>query len=147
MALKSFEEFGNIVNKVAQSNAVIYQRNMSEIVGGEVARLTPVDTGRATANWTGSINQPDLRPIKKYDTSAGANPTKRLIANSIKGVQRGDVVYISNGVQGQDDSGAFNGEGYIKGLEDGKSKQARYGMIGPTLARLHHLSKKALRGK
>jgi hypothetical protein len=143
MALKSFAEFNKLVKKIAKKNAVQYQRDFTVEVGGDIARYTPVDTGRATANWTGSINAPDVRPIKKYDTSASASPTKRAIRKSFAGSKLGDDLYVSNGVQGESDAGVFTGEGYIQNLDSGEgSAQARYGMTGPVLARVRQISKK-----
>jgi hypothetical protein len=145
MALKSFSEFFKIAKKVAEENAVNYQRGMATEVGGELAILNPVDTGRSTANWQGSINSPILTPIKKYDKSASATPTKRAIKKALSGSKKGDVLFVSNAVQGEDENGAFTGKGYIQFLDNGGSPQARYGMTGPTLARLKQISRKVLK--
>jgi len=146
MALKSFKQFGDIVKKVAERNAVNYQQGMATEIGGEVARLTPIDTGRATANWQGSVNAPKLTPVKQYDKSASATPTKKRLKKALSKSKIGDVLYVSNAVQGEDDNGAFTGEGYIQKLDTGEgSEQARYGMTGPTLARLKQLSRKVLK--
>jgi hypothetical protein len=107
--------------------------------------LTPIDTGRATANWTGSVNVPNTSPKKKYDKTFSADPTKQAIQKAVSRSKFGDTIYISNGVQGEDDNGALTGEGYIIGLENGQSKQAPKGMVLINIARADVLSKRALK--
>jgi hypothetical protein len=141
MALKSFAEFNKLVNKIAKENALQYHKDFTTEVGGDLAKMTPVDTGRATANWNGSVNGPDTSPKRKYDKSASARPTKKAIMKSFTGARLGDDLYVSNGVQDEQD-GAFTGEGYIQFLDEGNSTQARYGMTGPILARVKQTSKK-----
>ena len=114
MALKHFSEFNKIVKKIAKNNTLQYHKDFTTELGGEVARMTPVDTGRATANWTGSINSPDTSPKKKYDTSASSTPTKKVIREAFESAKNNDVLYVSNGVQDED-----NGEGYIQFLNEG----------------------------
>lgn len=142
--LKTFAEFDKIVKKVFKQNAVNYQQDFTSILGGDIAMLTPVDTGRATANWSGSINTPDVSDKTKHDQSFSANPTEQAIAKSISGSKYKDTLYLSNGVQGVDDAGNTTGSGYIIQLENGKSKQAPKGMVLINIARSKITSKEAL---
>lgn len=137
--IKSFKEFSNIVDKVFEQNAVNYQQDFTTEIGGDIAMLTPIDTGKATGNWKGSVNSPDLSSRNVFDQSVSANPTKKAIESDISGSKFGDTLYISNGVKGEE------GEGYIIGLENGKSRQAPHGMVLINIARAEAISKRALK--
>lgn len=143
--VRSFADFTKIVDEVYKNNTKNYQQDFTTELGGDIARLTPVDTGRATGNWTGSINQPDATPKRTKDRSLSANPTKRKIGRSVSASKFGDTLYLANGVQGEDENGALTGEGYIIGLEEGKSTQARQGMVLINIARAKAISKRALK--
>lgn len=143
--LKSFADFEAIVKDVYKNNTKNYQQDFTTELGGEIAKLTPVDTGRATANWTGSINAPDVRPKTLKDNSISAKPTKQKIQIDVGSSKYGDTLYLSNAVQGQQDNGALTGDGYIIQLEQGKSKKAPLGMVEINIARSKVLSERALR--
>lgn len=143
--LKSFAEFNKIVKKVFEKNATHYQQDVGVELGGDIAMLTPIDTGKATANWTGSINSPDVSDKERFDKSTSANPTRQEITKQLYKSKFGDTLYISNGVVGVDDEGKPTGEGYIIQLENGKSKQAPRGMVEINIARLKILSEQALK--
>ena len=140
-----WKEVNDLVKRVLEDNQVAYHNNFTVLLGQAVARLTPVDTGKATANWNASIGSPDTNSKKVYDRSASSSPTRRKMQKSIKGLKKGDTTYISNGVIGEDDNGKETGERYIGELEFGKSKQAPFGMVFPTMARLPAISKTAKR--
>ena len=138
--IKSFKEFDRIAKEVFQNNAKIYHQNFTTELGGDVARLTPIDTGKATANWSASINAPSLGSKNVFDQSVSAEPTKRAIKTAVSSSKFGDVLYLSNAVEGDE-----AGEGYIIGLEDGKSLQAVNGMVLINIARSEAISKRALK--
>ena len=139
MAVKSFTEFFDKVDKLFKNNATAYQQSLTTELGGEIAKFTPVDTGAATANWQGSINGPNLNPTPLRDTSFSAEPTKRRIYKAINYSKFGQDLYLANSVRSKDGKG-----GYIIQLEEGKSQQARNGMVLINLTRLSELSKRAL---
>lgn len=119
------------------------RRNANRVVGGDVNKLmralslealrrimlkTPVDTGRARANWNVSIDAPDTS-TNEAATIAGA-PAKQAEGGArIVGADffAGDEIYITNGLP------------YIKPLEDGHSKQAPQGMVAVTVQELKPL--------
>ncbi len=136
--VRSFKEFGKIVDQVFEQNAVNYQQDFTTEIGGDIAMLTPIDTGKPTGNWKGSVNSPDLSSRNVFDQSVSANPTKRAIEAAISGSKLGDTLYVSNAVKGE------GGEGYIVGLENGKSRQAPHGMLLINVARAKVISKRAL---
>lgn len=77
-----------------------------------VTLKTPVDTGRARANWNLSVSKPDL--------SVNKNATSIKSAHLNKGDGKQDI-WITNNLP------------YIKVLENGSSKQAPKGMVAVTM--------------
>jgi len=151
--VKSFADFGKIAVKIFNNNSHIYHQNMAAIVGGELAFLNPIDSGLSTGNWNIAAGSPDLTPRHRFDNSISATPTKKRLIKESKSNSPKQDLYISNAVQSQEDGNElgttkpFTGEGYINQLNEGSSRKAPLGMTGPTLARAHVLSKKALKGK
>jgi len=96
---------------------------------GMVTKKTPVDTGRARANWIVSVRNID-RSVKVdgFGDSTGAHvgsssPPSRPKAKT-PSIRKGDGVnpiYITNSLD------------YIHDLENGTSKQARSGMVAITI--------------
>ena len=79
---------------------------------GMVTKKTPVDTGRARANWTVSVNS-IARTVRLDATSPNAI--------SIKKGDGVNPIYITNSLD------------YIHDLENGTSKQAPNGMVAITI--------------
>lgn len=80
-----------------------------------VVQATPVDTGRARANWFVSIGNPVFTATDAVDPSgAGAISSGRAIASTWKLGQ--GPIFISNSVP------------YIVPLDQGSSRQAPFGM-------------------
>lgn len=79
------------------------------VVDAELVRRTPVDTGRARANWLPSLNSPDIRIV-----APGAKPT---IENTLTKFSLQDTVLITNNLP------------YIRRLNDGSSQQAPKGFV------------------
>lgn len=78
-----------------------------------IIKSTPVDTGRARANWFVSFeNSTDKTTKDTNPTKAIADATTTIATNKI-----GKYIYIQNNLD------------YIAGLEYGKSKQANKGMV------------------
>lgn len=86
---------------------------------------TPVDTGRARANWNTTVGSPDVS-TNATATRADVNSRRRAGAATIRAAKfsQGEVVYIANGLP------------YIEALEHGSSKQAPNGMLASTMASL-----------
>jgi hypothetical protein len=84
-----------------------------------VVLKTPVDTGRARANWQLSINIPktDIKNTTKNTSVADGN-------TKLKTIKLGEDIYITNNLP------------YIGVLERGHSKQAPRGMVALTLAEI-----------
>jgi hypothetical protein len=77
---------------------------------------TPVDSGRARANWQVQIGSVPSGTLELEDRSGAA--TINTATAAAAGLQAGDVIYLVNNLP------------YIQKLEDGSSKQAPAGMVG-----------------
>jgi hypothetical protein len=80
---------------------------------------TPVDTGRARANWQVTIGTPAAGTIEIDDTNGGATMSKATAASA--GFKAGDTIYLTNNLP------------YIRRLEEGSSQQAPAGMVALTV--------------
>tara|TARA_R110000803_G_scaffold70656_1_gene133612 strand:- start:240 stop:602 length:363 start_codon:yes stop_codon:yes gene_type:complete len=98
-------------------------RKISLDAYSRVTVKTPVDTGRARANWNIGAGSPDLSTTT--DTSS-----------ELPNVKKGDgerAIYITNNLD------------YISELEDGSSKQSPNGMVAVTMLELEAGIKNVLR--
>lgn len=92
---------------------------------GRIMQKTPVDTGRARANWNTSIGAPDTST--DMEATIAKVPAKQAEGGEVIGranFAKGQEIYITNGLP------------YIKPLEDGHSKQAPQGMVAVTVQEL-----------
>jgi hypothetical protein len=80
-----------------------------------VTRKTPVDTGRARANWNVGAGKPDLSTIEAGESSPPPSLSKG---------DGEEAIYITNNLD------------YIFELEDGSSKQAPRGMVNVSMLEL-----------
>jgi len=90
-------------------------RAVALIVDAELVNMTPVDTGRARANWNPSLNTPDPT-IREPGQKKSIDP----VASAFKLT---DTILISNNLP------------YIKPLNNGSSKQAPAGFVDAALAK------------
>ena len=91
-----------------------FAREVAIDVDQRVVLKTPVDTGRARANWVVGFSRPVRRARRTVDQSGGAT----IVENTRKIQQAKDFVnvWISNNLP------------YINELENGSSRQAPAGM-------------------
>lgn len=118
-----------LIKKHMKINSTAFRDEFSASMLQKIARDTPVDTGRATGNWIAKGGSPNLTPQKFRDQSKGATITRQRAEKAIRKASPTQPIFISNAVQGEDDNGNFTGEGYIIGLERGKSVQSSPGMM------------------
>jgi len=90
-----------------------------------IVKKTPVDTGRARANWNISQTAPDRSVSVATDTS-GAIALGRIAGNRTR---LGTRTFLANSLP------------YIGALEDGSSKQAPAGMVKVTAAEMGNISR------
>lgn len=126
---KTFKSAFKVIEKASANNTSAFQKTFSVNMLGKIARDTPVNTGRATANWILQAGSPNLSPIRMKDPSVTATLTIQRAEKAARTAPKKTTLYISNAVQGQDDDNNFTGEGYIIGLERGKSLQSAAGMM------------------
>jgi hypothetical protein len=95
-------------------------REVALEAGSRIIERTPVDTGRARANWQSSIGGPDMTVTDELDPSGqGAIARLQKTAEAFDPA-KGDSLFLTNGVE------------YIHELEYGSSQQAPHGMVRRT---------------
>lgn len=142
---KTFKSAFKVIEKAASDNGTALHRTFTVNMLNKIARDTPVDTGLATGNWILQSGSPNLTPQTIKDPSNSATITTQRAEKAARTSTKGQPLYVSNAVQGRDDSGAFTGEGYIIGLEDGKSVQAPAGMFLKNIAMASVISARSKR--
>lgn len=99
----------------------------------ELARLviqdTPVQTGRARANWQAGLNQAPSGVLEQTDPSGEA--ALQRVDEILARMKPGDSIVLANNLD------------YIGTLEDGSSRQAPNGMLKRNLQRWPELVEKA----
>lgn len=128
MARTTMRGFKKRITDIAvgvEKNSDALVRKTVITVASAVALRTPVDTGRARANWRTNIGGPLVAPVNSFPAgtkgTTGAAAAGQAINDAISKMQsykRGGVpVYISNNLP------------YIDRLNKGHSKQAPAGFI------------------
>jgi len=140
-----FDKANKLIADTLEANSVAYKGEFAVSMLQEFARDTPIDTGRATGNWILRGGSPNLRPVKFLDRTSTASPTVNRARKDVKGIKLKEMIYVSNAVQGEDERGNFTGEGYIIGLENGKSKQAPLGMFMINVVKAKEISRRAVK--
>jgi len=87
---------------------------------------TPVDKGRARANWQVAIGGAPNGTLELEDKSGTA--TISAVTASAAGLRAGDVIFLVNNLP------------YIQRLEDGYSGQAPAGMVGLTVQEFQRIA-------
>lgn len=136
--LKSFAQFTELVTKHAEANAVAMFQEGTADLSRKVAIDTPVDTGRATANWKGGVNRNPEGSSNIFDKSPTAKKTYDILKKDIKKAKLQDTIIVRNSVS----DGQADGEEYIIKLEEGASKQAPTGMFMKNMVKANKSFKK-----
>lgn len=104
----------------AGKNAQLVVRKVGIDMFSKTVERTPVDTGRARANWNCSIGTPSF--VTSEETDKGGQVATARIKNTLHDWKEGDL-YLMNSLP------------YIRRLEyDSWSKQAPAGMVRITVA-------------
>lgn len=104
-------------NTMEQATQVV-KKIATDVLTSVVLR-TPVDTGRARANWQVGVGKYDRNIIETEDKQGSLAISKGKSAMS--GTEAGDKIYVVNNLP------------YIQRLEEGHSQQAPQGMVALTL--------------
>ncbi len=136
----AFDKAFKTIEVTMDKNIDAYKEAFAVEMLTKIARDTPVKTGKATAGWTLSSGSPDTSPNRFKDTSLTAMPTRQRAEKAARKAPSGSTLFIANAVKGD------HGEGYIIGLENGKSIQSAPGMMfGKNVALAPMVAKKALK--
>lgn len=92
---------------------------------------TPVDTGRARANWVVSLGSPSKAQGRQVPTK-GSDSAARGSANAQRAIAHGERV-IAQWTPSKGSIFISNGVPYIQELENGSSSQAPEGMVKQAL--------------
>jgi hypothetical protein len=103
----------------AKGNADLVFRKIALEMFSRVILKTPVDTGRARANWLLGIGSIPAGTLE-IDDKTGTATISRVTAESL-GLKAGEVVYLVNNLE------------YATALEFGHSKQTPSGMVRTTI--------------
>jgi hypothetical protein len=123
--------FGNVTK---EKQLTIVRKVALDLLRGVVLD-TPVDTGRARANWQVSIGRPAAGEIEHSsgDEQLAAQAAITAGTPTIMAVKRDVSIYLTNNVP------------YIVALERGHSAQAPEGMVRKNIARFPYLVEEAAR--
>lgn len=109
-----------------EENAGKFVRALGLEAMGRVMRKTPVDTGRARANWNAAVGSPD-RNVDEGLRASDVRSEQAAAEQEIADFGPGESLFITNALP------------YIPPLEDGHSEQAPQGMIKVTKQELQPL--------
>jgi len=109
----------------AGTNADVVIRKVAVEMLDRIVDRTPVDTGRARANWQTTIGNAAFSPVDKTDKTGGS--AKSAGAAVIASMNLGATVWLSNALP------------YTTRLEYGSSQQSPAGMVRVTVAEFQGL--------
>ena len=110
-----------VVSRAIEGGAHNLVRMAAVVCDAAVVLGTPVDTGRARANWLASIGAPKTDPVLEFDR--GGQKTIAAAQTVIADYDgEGEGIFLANNVA------------YIMPLENGHSDQAPFGMAKHAVA-------------
>lgn len=125
MPVENLKEFNAKLTRAAVSltevQLVLFQKKIALDILRGVTEKTPVDKGRARANWQLTINTIPSGEVSFSATSSSGDEQFNLNVQELQKLKPFSVVWISNNVN------------YITYLENGSSQQAPQGMVAVTL--------------
>lgn len=116
--------------KKAGRKAEMVVRASALSVGASLIQRTPVDTGRAKANWVPGIGAVNTKTTGEINAEAAVG----VINQALQTWKPGQTIYITNSLP------------YIKRLEDGWSNQAPAGMVRLTIVEWKDSVRRAAEG-
>ena len=121
-----FDNFFKLIDEHSKKNAEALFKAGTTDLARKIAIDTPVDTGRATANWRIGVNREVRGVSNDFDKTKTAIKTWRHMVKDAEPAKLKDTIILKNQVN----SGDAADEDYIIQLEEGKSKsQAPNGMF------------------
>ena len=119
MATYRIVVYAEVLRKQVTRSVVSFARQLRR----ELAKATPIDTGRAMAGWNATIGSPDYTEPGLLSEGMTRKEAVSRGIERLDDFQLGNVFYISNGVP------------YIGALNGGHSDQAPSGFIEDTIDR------------
>lgn len=116
----------------AKKKPVEAQRKIFIELSSRIIQRTPVDTGRARANWNAAIGGADTSITDATDQSGSkaiSDATVTAVSNG-----KGQTLYLTNSLP------------YIQRLEDGWSQQAAQGMVKLSALEFQQITQVVVRG-
>lgn len=141
--MPTFEQQMEKIIKDREEKALNIFRAIALQLFDRVIRRTPVDTGRARANWNAAIDNPDMSTTDATpDEGSGAtapaasrasNEANRKAQSKALVADLGDTLYLTNNLP------------YISALEYGYSNQAPRGMVRVTVSELKQVLRREVK--
>jgi hypothetical protein len=116
--LRGFARQIRITGKAVEQNATSMLRRVAVAVDRTVVFATPVDTGRARANWQAQIGSPASGTVPPTTAEASVAAAQAVINNA----KPGDTIHLTNNLP------------YIGKLNDGWSAQAPANFVQEAVA-------------
>lgn len=132
MSFSFSEDLKKFAGKVDPS--VVVQKVALDLFGRVILR-TPVDSGRARANWQTSLGSPqegEVETVNNIPVGASGGSAFDEVAQVVSNYQGDESIFLSNNLP------------YTEVLENGSSSQAPAGMVKVTLAEYPHIVENAV---
>lgn len=121
--------FAKLMERAGKKSEMVV-RASALAVGASLIQRTPVDTGRAKANWVPGIGQVNTTTTGEINADAALANINQALQNWKPGL----TIWLCNSLP------------YIKRLEDGWSKQAPAGMVRLTVVEWKDSVRRAAEG-
>lgn len=136
MATSTQGQFARDLRKFQEKTGIRMEtlcRRVAFMAFSRVIYKTPVDTGRARANWVTSIGSPLGGNSTKVDPSGSV--TLKDMSETVAKFRMGQTIFLANGLP------------YIQRLENGWSKQAAgpNAMVGATMVEIQTIFRDAVK--
>lgn len=121
------KQIDTLKNKM-ESNTSKLQKAIFLELSKRVIDVTPVDTGRARANWQAEINQTKKGLVESFSAESASNKALLSVSRVLEKHSTGDKLVLNNNVA------------YIRELDQGSSKQAPNGIVDVARANFNSIS-------
>lgn len=108
------------------------QRKIFTELSRRIIMRTPVDTGRARANWMPAVGAPDLSTTEGRDPNGSTSVANATLVALQVGMDQ--TLYLTNALP------------YIQRLEDGWSQQAPAGMVKLSALEFRQITQVVVKG-
>lgn len=84
--------------ELVPEQAATFHRAVAIEAANEIITRTPVDSGRARANWQQTLESPAEGELRGADRSADGSPTLRRVQSALRALRPYSVSFLSNNV-------------------------------------------------